>query len=73
MHKLQLFNAPPVLLSVKLRTCNSSWKEIKAGVPQGTKLGPLYFLMMVNDLSSELHLYKYVDDCAVSEVVLTSM
>ena len=24
---------------------------------------------MVNDLSSELPLYKYVDDCAVSEVV----
>ena len=23
---------------------------------------------MVNDLSSELSLYKYVDDCAVSEV-----
>ncbi|CAB3981979.1 Hypothetical predicted protein [Paramuricea clavata] len=24
---------------------------------------------MVNDLSSELPLYKYVDDCAISEVV----
>ncbi|CAB4023186.1 Hypothetical predicted protein [Paramuricea clavata] len=54
---------------VKLKTCKSDWKEIKAGVPQGTKLGPLFFLIMVNDLSSELPLYKYVDDCAISEVV----
>ena len=81
MRKLQLLNVPPVLLNwcssflqgrqqrVKLKTCKSDWKEIKAGVPQGTKLGPLFFLIMVNDLSSELTLYKYVDDCAISEVV----
>ena len=81
MRKLQLLNVPPVLLNwcssflqgrqqlVKLKTCKSDWKEIKAGVPQGTKLGPLFFLIMVNDLSSELPLYKYVDDCAISEVV----
>ena len=81
MRKLQLLNVPPVLLNwcssflqgrqqrVKLNTCKSDWKEIKAGVPQGTKLGPLFFLIMVNDLSSELPLYKYVDDCAISEVV----
>ena len=78
---MQLLNVPPVLLNwcssflqgrqqrVKLKTCKSDWKEIKAGVPQGTKLGPLFFLTMVNDLSSELPLYKYVDDCAISEVV----
>ncbi len=66
MRKLQLLNVPPVLLNwcssflqgrhqrVKLKSCKSDWKEIKAGVPQGTKLGPLFFLIMVNDLSSEL-------------------
>ena len=78
MRKLQLLNVPPVLLNwcssflqgrqqrVKLKTCKSDWKKIKAGVPQGTKLGPLFFLII---LSSELPLYKYVDDCAISEVV----
>ena len=84
MHKLQLLNVPPVLINwcssflqkrqqrVTLRTCKSNWKEIKAGVPQGTKLGPSFFLIMVNDLSSELPLYKYVDDCSVSEVIRIS-
>ena len=34
-------------------------------------MGPLFFLVMVNDLTAELPMYKYVDDCVVSEVVIT--
>ena len=34
-------------------------------------MGPLFFLVMVNDLTAKLPMYKYVDDCAVSEVVIT--
>ena len=58
-----------IYIYVCLNNFSSSWKLVHAGVPQGTKLGPLFFLVMINDLWTDLPLYKYVDNCTIYEVV----
>ena len=63
------------LQRVKLSpNCFSNWKPVHAGVPQGTKLGPWLFLLMINDLvvsndQFDGDMMKYADDTNVSEYI----
>ena len=62
-------NVPSILLNwcanfpehryfrLKMGKIKSYWKEINAGVPQGTIHAPLFFLIMINDLTTTLPLY----------------
>ena len=56
---------------VVLNGQESEWLTIKAGVPQGSTLGPLFFLTYINDLSDNLesNVKLFVDDTSIFSVV----
>ena len=50
--------------------CLSERRNIPAGVPQGTKLGPWLFILMIEDINTcNTELWKYVDDTTIAECV----
>ena len=59
---------------VVLNGQTSSWADINAGVPQGSILGPLLFLIYINDLANGLSLIAelFADDTSLFSVVLNA-
>ena len=49
----------------------SGWLEILAGVPQGSILGPLLFIMFINDIVKEIHsnIHLFADDTGLYIIV----
>ena len=54
---------------VRYNSTLSDWSTLNAGVPQGTRLGPIIFLAMINDAQpfDQMHTFKYVDDLTLVE------
>ena len=59
---------------VLLNGLASKWSQIKAGVPQGSVLGPLLFLVYINDLLEGLtsNVKLFADDTSIFSVVRDS-
>ena len=56
-------------LIVKLEDKKSTEKEIQTGVPQGTILGPLLFILYVNDLLLDMHKNTILSDADDTVVI----
>ena len=50
----------------------SYWKLVTSGVPQGSVLGPLLFIMFVNDMDQSVlsQLLKFADDAKLFRCVM---
>ena len=80
LEKLQVFGIPAPILRwmaaflldrtqrVKIENNYSYTGHPNGGVPQGTICGPKCFIMFINDLSTPVPLYKYVDDSTLFEL-----
>ena len=47
--------------------CSSDWSPVSSGVSQGSILGPLLFLLYVNDIGAHLksQIRLFADDCTI--------
>ena len=79
IHKLTMNSISPSILrwiegfltGCKQQVCvngsMSKWAEVSSGIPQGSVLGPILFVIYINDLPNEIRsdIYMFADDTKV--------
>ena len=55
--------------TVRVDNQYSDWVYITAGMPQGSPLGLLSFLLLIDDLTVDCLTHKYVDDTTLTELL----
>ena len=55
---------------VKISDIFSDWVMLHEGMPQGSWLGPLIFIILIDDLRLKWLTHKYLDDTTISEIII---
>ncbi len=60
---------------VVVRSAASPWRPVTSGIPQGSVLGPVLFVIFINDLPGavESSLYLFADDSKISRPILSAL
>ena len=73
---LEVFNEWSINLTgrsqrVVVRGCHSAWAPVLSGVPQGSVLGPVLFILYINDLSDSVQssIKIFADDTKINRTV----
>jgi len=81
VRKLINFGVPDILIRwicsflidrqqrVKMCDAFSSWVMLSGSMPQGSLLGPLTFIDLIDDLTTGCMTHKFVDDTTLSEFI----
>ena len=81
--KFKSFNVDPILIRwlcsflsnrrqrAKISTLFTEWLTLNGAMSQGSWLGPLCFVSLINDLHSTCLTHKFVDDTTLSELILS--
>jgi hypothetical protein len=54
---------------VKIGNIFSEWQLVQAGMAQGSYLGPLTFIILIDSLESACLTHKFVDDTTLTEIL----
>jgi len=55
---------------VKIGEVVSEWLEMVTGMPQGSFLGPLTFIILIDDLRANCLTHKFIDDTTLAEIII---
>jgi len=62
---------------VKINGCYSEWTDVISGIPQGTILGPVLFIIYINDLPQTCEqfarIYLFADDAKLFKHVIIKL